>query len=260
VPEILEIEYYRLGAVPALRRTVESVGADDAWYLKRDTSAAELDAALVGERFVDARRHGKVLLLDVSSGVTAGLRFGMTGRLIVDDDAPIRELEYSSARDDPAWDRFVVHFADGGSLRMRDPRRLGGVELDPDIARLGPDAWELTAVELEAATAGSSVAIKARLLDQNRVAGLGNLLVDETLWRAGIAPGRSADDLTRSEIDTLATTVRSTIADLFARGGSHRGDLHDERAVDGRCPLDGAALRRDTIGGRTSYWCPQHQR
>ena len=79
------------------------------------------------------------MLVD-TDGPVLGLRYGMTGRILVDDTAPIAALEYSSDRDDPAWDRFGLDFAGGGSLVIRDPRRLGGVELDPDESKLGPDA------------------------------------------------------------------------------------------------------------------------
>ncbi len=83
-----------------------------------------------------------------------------------------------------------MHFADGGDFMLRDPRRLGAVELDPDESRLGPDALTLTFEQLDHALDRRQAPVKAVLMDQHRVAGLGNLLVDESLWRAGIAPTR----------------------------------------------------------------------
>src|SRR5690606_7502787 len=118
--------------------------------------------------------------------------FGMTGRLLVDGGAAIDRLEYSSDRNDPGWDRFVLTFREGGDLRLRDPRRLGGIELDPDESRLGPDALGLTPAQLRRALDGSAQPLKARLLDQARIAGIGNLLADEILWRAGLDPARPA--------------------------------------------------------------------
>ncbi len=94
--------------------------------------------------FTDARRIGKVLLLDVDEGPTVGIRFGMTGNLAVDGTTGVDELRNAPHRHDPAWDRWAVIFADGGSLVVPDPRRLGGVFLDPDVSRLGPDAATLT--------------------------------------------------------------------------------------------------------------------
>jgi formamidopyrimidine-DNA glycosylase len=142
---------------------------------------------------------------------------------------------------------------------MRDPRRLGGVELDPDESALGPDAWMVSAAQLASALAGSEAALKARLLDQARLAGVGNLIADETLWRVGLAPDRPARSLTDDDIERLADGLRTTIADLDRRGGSHTGDLQASRG-GGPCPRDGVELRRDTIGGRTTWWCPVHQR
>ncbi len=106
----------------------------------------------------------------------------------------------------------------------------------------------------------STVALKARLLDQARVAGLGNLLVDDVLWRAGFDPAREAGGLDESEIDELAQSIAVTLEELGRRGGSHTGELQPERHADGHCPRDGAALQRRTVGGRTTYSCPEHQR
>jgi formamidopyrimidine-DNA glycosylase len=189
----------------------------------------------------------------------------MTGRLIVDGAASIQRLEYSSARDEPAWERFSLHLAGGaagsspGDLRIRDPRRLGGVELDPDEARLGPDAWTLTPDQLAVALARSRAPIKARLLDQHRIAGIGNLLADEILWRAGIDPARPAGGLDQAELEALHQAIRSTLDDLMARGGSHTGDMRTGVLADGLCPRDGTPLVRRRIGGRTSWSCPTHQ-
>lgn len=259
MPELIEIEYYRRSAMAALGREISSVEAPDDWYLKGDTEPESLEAALIGRRWEAARRKGKLLLLDDDDGGVLGLRFGMTGRLLVDGTAVIESLEYSSDRNDPAWDRCIVHFADGGDLRMRDPRRLGGVELAPNENALGPDAATVGLADLRDALA-SPVALKARLLDQKRVAGLGNLLVDETLWRASLDPTRPANTLSKNELRRLHRHVHRVIAQLTERGGSHRGDLHDERRRGGRCPDDGAELDRRTIGGRTTYSCPEHQR
>jgi formamidopyrimidine-DNA glycosylase len=221
-------------------------------------------AALISRSFAGARRVGKLLLLDTTGagsaeGAVLGLRFGMTGRLIVDGRAGVDGLIYSSQRDEPAWDRFSVGFADGGHLRLQDPRRLGGVELDPDEHRLGPDALALTPTQLRRALAGSDVALKARLMDQRRVAGVGNLLADEILWRAGLAPQRPARSLSAAEVRRLHRHVKGTVADLIARGGSHTGDLMGQRRPGGRCPKDGMALALGRVGGRTTWWCPRHQ-
>jgi formamidopyrimidine-DNA glycosylase len=261
VPELPEVEAYRrLAEGAALGRTITAVDAPDPWFLKGGLTAAEVDAALVGSRLVDARRRGKLLLLDTDRGHTLGLRFGMTGRLVVDGVAGVDRLLYTSSRDEPAWDRFALSLARGGRLRVNDPRRLGGVVLDPEEGALGPDALGATPAQLRAALAGSAAPLKARLLDQARLAGVGNLMADEVLWRAALSPLRAAGSLTPAEQRRLHRELRRTVDVLIERGGSHLGDVTAHRRPGGTCPRDGTVLRRDTVGGRTTWWCPAHQR
>lgn len=273
MPELIEVETYRRQAEAVVGRTIADVPVLDPIGL-RGADPEEIRRDLVGCRIEAADRIGKLLLLPTTcsssssdlaaateqAGPTIGLRFGMTGRLLVDGDASIQELRYGGSGDDPAWDRHVVTFTDGTELRVRDPRRLGGLELDPDTDRLGPEASTVTADELAAALDRSRAPVKARLLDQSRLAGLGNLLVDEILWRAGIDPARRCGDLAAGEIAPLAETIRTTVADLTTRGGSHTGDLQVARVPGAGCPRDGTPLERATVGGRTTYRCPQHQR
>jgi formamidopyrimidine-DNA glycosylase len=265
VPELPEVEAYRrLAEAKALDRPIGDVVAPDPWYLKRGLSPRGVATALRGRRFTGADRKGKLLLLATDrDGPTLGLRFGMTGRLLVDGEAGVDRLLYSP--DGPTggpqrWERFVVQFDDGGHLRVRDPRRLGGVELDPPVARLGPDALALSPAELRAALGRATVPLKARLLDQSRLAGVGNLIADETLWRAGLSPLRPAGSLAPAELRRLHRQLQATLADFLARGGSHTGKLMPERRPGGLCPKDGAPLRRATVGTRTTWWCPVHQR
>ena len=261
MPELPEVERYRvLAEAAALDRTITAVQAPDAWYLKRATSADSVSAALVGQRFVTARRRGKLMMLDTGDGTVLGLRFGMSGRLLVDDQAGVDELIYSGRFADPRFERFAVVFDGGGTLSMNDPRRLGGVEVDPDLSRLGPDALGLGLADLRQALAGGRVALKARLLDQSHIAGVGNLIADEILWRAGLSPLRPAGDMKPPVVKRLHGHLTHGLAELIERGGSHTGDLMPHRRPGGVCPRDGAALKRDTVGGRTTWWCPKHQR
>ena len=260
MPELIEVEAYRRLAEEALERKISEVIAPDAWWLKGGLSAGVLSDALVGRHFLAARRTGKRIMLDTSDhGPVLGLRFGMTGRLLVDGAAGVDHLEYSSNREVEAWDRLVVRFADGGDLRLRDPRRLGGAELDPETHKLGPDAVGLTPAGLRKVLGQSRVALKARLMDQSKIAGLGNLIVDESLFQAGLDPARPAGGLDDAELKSLHNAIRTTLRTLTRRGGSHTGALQPARHREGVCPLDGAPLLRRTIGGRTTYSCPVHQ-
>ncbi|MGH9077553.1 MAG: Fpg/Nei family DNA glycosylase [Acidimicrobiales bacterium] len=265
MPELVEVDCYRrLAEVQALGRPVAAVRAPDPWYLKGGLSAPGVEAALAGMQFAAARRRGKLLLLDTETrtgtgaGPVLGLRFGMSGRLVVDGTAGAGALLHSPPGQ-PRFDRFAVSFADGGSLRVNDPRRLGGVELDPDEAALGPDALAVTPAGLARALAGSAAPLKARLLDQSRLAGVGNLIADEILWRASLSPLRPAGGLAPAELRRLGRHLRAGLAQMIERGGSHTGDLMAERRPGGACPADGAGLVRSVVGGRTTWWCPRHQ-
>ncbi len=259
MPELPEVEFYRRLAAEALGRVIFDVHSPDPWYLKGGIDGAALRGALVGRTFTDARRIGKLLLLDVEAGPTVGIRFGMTGNLVLDDRKGVDQLRNAPRRHNPAWDRWAVAFRDGGSLVVSDPRRLGGVLLDPDVSRLGPDAATLTTGQLTRALQGSSAPLKARLLDQSRVSGVGNLIADEVLWRAGLSPQRPAGSLTDADVRRLRGQIRRTVARLVGRGGSHLTTFMEHRRPGGRCPRDGATLVRATVGGRTTWWCPTHQ-
>ena len=176
MPELVEVERYRVLAEGTLGRTIASVDSPDHWFLKGAATGPLLSGVLTGSRFTGARRIGKLLLLDVDDGPVIGVRFGMTGTLLVDGGDAVGQLLYSSTRRDPAWDRWAVTFGDGGRMVVHDPRRLGGVTLDPDLSGLGPDAAAVGPAELAAVLAGSAAPLKARLLDQSRIAGVGNLI------------------------------------------------------------------------------------
>lgn len=259
MPEGVEIEMYRLHAEAAVGERVASVHAPDDWFLKGGVSAPEVRAAATGAEVMAARRKGKLLVLDLSSDHRLGLRFGMTGRLIVGDESAIEYLEYSSQRNDPSWDRFWLVFESGVELRIRDPRRLGGVELDPDEDKLGADVFAITVGQLKDRVLVGEVALKARLLDQGRIAGVGNLIADETLWRAGLDPARAAASLDDTETKRLQRNLRKVVAEFLEAGGSHTGRLQASRVRGGHCPKDGTELLRREVGGRTTYSCPEHQ-
>jgi formamidopyrimidine-DNA glycosylase len=261
---MIEVEAYRaLAERSALDRPIAAVEAPDAWYLKGGLTAETL-SVLIGSHFSSAHRRGKLLTLETSGpggdpGPVLGLRFGMSGRLLVDGTPGVAELRYASNEPLERYDRFGVAFADGGHLRVRDPRRLGGVQLDPGEAALGHDAAAITPSQLGRALAGSRAPLKARLMDQARVAGVGNLIADEVLWRAALAPDRPAGSLTTADIRRLHRHLRAALVEMTARGGSHTGDLMEQRRPGGVCPRDGEPLRRGTVGGRTTWWCPGHQ-
>jgi formamidopyrimidine-DNA glycosylase len=211
VPELLEVEVYRRLAERADGRLVAGVDARTRGS-SRAASAGRRSGTPWWASACAVPGAGASSSWSTPTVPVLGLRFGMTGRLVLDGTAAIDALLHTSGRDEPSWIRFGLRFADGGALWISDPRRLGGVELDPDEDRLGPDALDLTPAQLRAALEGSRAPLKARLLDQGRVAGLGNLLVDEACWRAGLDPARPAASLSDAELRRLHRHLRLTLA------------------------------------------------
>ena len=247
MPELPEAERARLALEEhALGRTIVAVDDADA-YVCRPHAPGEIAAALVGRRLTAAHRRGKTIWAE-SGGPVLGLHLGMAGRIAV-DEAPAPN----------GWDRFALELEGGRRVALRDKRRLGRAVLDPDLSRLGPDAAEATRAEFRERVGGGGAPVKARLMDQSVIAGVGNLLADETLWRAGLHPQRAAGELDEAEIDGLRRALRAATRDAIRKGGVHTGELIRERRGDGRCPRCGAALERSKVGGRTTFWCPREQ-
>lgn len=260
MPELIEVEQYREALDTLCGEVVEAVTFPDVAFVRPPETPPEVFGALVGETLVSTSRHGKLLVANIGAAehFVLGMRFGMTGRLLIDGVSPIESLEYASTRNDPSWDRVIMTIG-GRAVSIRDQRRLGSVELDPDTRLLGVEASTIETEALAAACARRTKAIKAVLLDQRLIAGLGNLLVDETLWQVGLDPRRPAGALSSAETDALAHEIVATVARLSERGGSHMGDSFDVREDGARCPRCGGAMTNDTVGGRSSWWCASHQ-
>jgi formamidopyrimidine-DNA glycosylase len=260
VPEILEVESYRQLADRVVGATIVR-GWADAYTAKKLTNVAAWARAVKNLTLTGTSRRGKLLLLD-TNGVRLGVRFGMTGVLLIDDDAGIDGLFYGPHSFKPEWVRGGLEFSDGRKLIMHDPRRLARFEIDPDLSSLGPDALSLTRGqfnEMTTITRGDGPAIKARLLDQAAVAGVGNLLADEILFRASIDPRTPTGLLSTEQRAALYKNFTQTMRTLQRRGGSHMGDHMEGRYPGSYCPRDGASMLSATIGGRTTYWCSLHQ-
>jgi len=152
-----------------------------------------------------------------------------------------------------------MRFDDGGELRLFDKRRLGRVRLEPNIAALGPDAEHITRQEFRDRVGRGTAPIKARLLDQAVLAGIGNLLADEVLWQARISPRRPANNMSTVDLDELRRVLRRSIRSAISKGGVHTGEVVSFRKADGACPRCGAPMERGKVGGRTTWWCSAEQ-
>ena len=254
MPELLEVESFAALVRETLGARVVEVTAD------QKLCGAAPRCAVLGQVVVGVRRVGKWLCIDFED-LTVGFHAAMTGALHLDGRSALEHLAYSPTGFAPRFVRLSARLDDGRVLTITDPRRFARLVIEPDLSSLGPDALTLTGSELTAALASAPrAALKAVLLDQRCIAGLGNLLVDDACFRAALDPARPAGSLDRTERQRLGRAIRSTLAILGRRGGSHTGDLQPERHRAGRCPRCGAALRRSTIGGRTTYACPVEQR
>ena len=258
MPELPEVERARaLIARSALHRPIASVDDSDT-YVCRPHAPGEIADALVGRELVSAERRGKSMWLETSEeGPALGIHLGMAGRIVVDGD---EAGDPRPRQDRDRWDRFTIAFADGGRMTLRDSRRLGRVRLEPPIERLGPDAAEVTRAAFRARVSRSRMPIKSRIMDQSVIAGVGNLLADEALWKAAIDPHRPANALAEAELDRLRNAIRAANRSAIAKGGVHTGRVIPARRRDGVCPRCGTPMARGTIGGRTTYWCPAEQR
>ena len=271
MPELPEVETARrLIADLALGRRIAGVGHADT-FVCRPHSPGELRAALTGRMLTSAHRRGKALWCEASGvdgsaelGPILGIHLGMAGRIVVTaqdgwvaegGDPPGRDAQPRSAE----WDRFTLEFGDGGRLALFDKRRLARIQLNPDISRLGPDAAEVTQAEFRALVTKGTIAVKARLLDQSKIAGIGNLLADEILWQAKIPPATPVDHLQRKDADRLYRAMRSVLEAAAAKGGAHTGDVIAARRPGGSCPRCGAEMVHGTVGGRSTWWCSRDQ-
>jgi formamidopyrimidine-DNA glycosylase len=258
MPELPDVEHFRRTfARGAAGHRVSEVVVTDPGIL-RDVTAAELDQALRGHRFAEPDRRGKWMIAG-TDGPALVLHFGMTGDILWAADATDRHPH----------DRVIV-ILDHGEVRYRNMRKFGGVwlaanrnEVDALLARLGPDALDVGRAGFLRLLETRRGRIKAVLLDQSFIAGVGNLLADEALWRARIHPARTVESLPVEERVTLFRELRSVIrrqtVDRYPEG--FRSRWNDARGRDGaRCPRCRSELARTIVGGRTTYLCPSCQR
>ncbi len=273
MPELPEVESVRRSLIPHL------LGATIARAISLRTDIIDGDpspgALLQGATITSLERHGKQLALIAHDGRVLVVQLGMTGQLLAlasDALAPHTHALWQTSR---AGSPFSP-----GWLQFRDPRRFGGLTTLPTVASLrarwhalGPDGLAITARDLAARTGASARAIKAALLDQAVVAGVGNIYADESLFRSGICPKTRCRRLKLPHFEALAAAVRSMLAASVEAGGSTLRDYVDgngtpgsfvaSHAVYGRaglaCSVCGTPLKLTLVCQRTTVWCPTCQ-
>jgi formamidopyrimidine-DNA glycosylase len=287
MPELPEVETVKRGLRKlVLNRKVASVGYDN--QKSFPNSKGEVNQFLIGAAVVDVRRRAKVLMVDLSSGYTLVIHLKMTGQLVFVDrrsrfgaghpnDSLVNNLPDKSTR-------VTITFDDGSNLYFNDQRKFGWVRMMPTIEvpnidfmkRVGPEPLEEN-FSVEQFTAcfnrRSSRTIKAAILDQSIIAGVGNIYADESLWGACIHPARLVHTITDEEFNKLYTEVRLVMNLSIEKGGSTNRNYVDAEGKKGsymdfarvfrreglECPRCGTEIVKIRVAGRGTHICPKCQ-
>lgn len=270
MPELPEVEY----AARQLRAWMHGRRVVRAWAepgrVMRGQTAARFAEALTGRTLRAVERRGKYLLLTFDRGVGLLGHLGMTGKFVL-----------RGRGEQVPWGRACFELA-GRAVHYRDPRKFGRLTLvdaaalaaRPEIASLGPDAWEQppTAQSLAESLARTKRPVKLALMDQRVLAGLGNIHVAESLFRAGIDPRRRSDRIHPAELERLAVAIRESLAFALAKLTPVQGDVlyledpgtpnpfHVYGKSGEACHRCGTKVRAIVQGGRTTHFCPRCQR
>jgi len=274
MPELPEVETVRrLLEANILGRTIRATRLSGL-PLRGERVPRALPRQIAGRRFTAARRHGKYLLLDLNGGWTLLSHLGMSGRWLFHPDPPLKRMAHVHAR---------IHFDDGTQLWFQDPRRFGMLRLtrtdalaqDPSLVILGPDPVfdPPSGTSLHALAEGARVSLKSFLLDQRRLAGIGNIYASEILHRAGLHPRILAGSVHVEAWDRVARATNAVLREAIARNGttfSSYRTLWDEAGGYGErlrvydragqaCPVCGEPVRRIVQQARSTFFCPRCQ-
>jgi len=273
MPELPEVETVRRTLTPAIGARITSVwDSGMGLHMARKPPRAAL-RKLVGTRITAVRRIGKYLLVDTDGDLSLLVHLGMTGR-----------LRLHKVGDPRANHTHVVFGLGDRELRFSDPRRFGQIDVvtrsaeraHPALAVLGPDALTegVDPVALHARARGKKAMLKAFVLDQSVVAGVGNIYASEALWRAQLRPTTRAHKLTVESARRLALAITEVFDHALSHGGTSLRDFVDADGAEGEnadylsvydragepCPRCQTAIRRSVLQGRATYYCPTCQR
>lgn len=283
MPELPEVETVMRGLMPSMEGAViakAQINRPDLRWPFPD----RMSERLTGQRVERLRRRSKYILADLASGETLLIHLGMSGRMLVSGD-PLGQFVHDHPQAEK-HDHVVLDMDNGARITFNDPRRFGAMDLlntataedSKLLSVLGPEPLgnQFSEDYLTAAFKGKNTPVKSALLDQGIIAGLGNIYVCETLYRAGISPKRKAGQIAGRKVASLVPIVRDVLSDAIEAGGSslkdfrsaggelgyfqHRFDVYDrEGAPCKRDDCDGT-VARIVQSGRSSFYCPQCQR
>jgi formamidopyrimidine-DNA glycosylase len=292
MPELPEVETVRRGLAPAMEGAgftkVEVRDRRLRWPLAKD-----FEKRLTGKTVEGLGRRAKYLLADLSSGDVLIMHLGMSGSFRVGAEGRIAKYHHETSKS-TKHDHVVFHMSNGATVTFNDPRRFGSMKLvaraklehEPQLASLGPEPLgnEFDAAMLAMACAGKKTSLKAALLDQCVVAGLGNIYVCEALYRAHLSPKRQASTIAErngkpnARALALVDAIKSVLNDAIKAGGS---SLRDHRRADGSlgdfqhnfqvydregapCPTckgkNKTTIKRIVQSGRSTFYCPSCQK
>ena len=293
MPELPEVETVRRGLQPAMEGfrivKMEVRRKDLRFPFQRD-----FVARLAGQTVTGLGRRAKYLLADLASGDVLLMHLGMSGsfRVVKEDDASVPGQFHHARAKDGAHDHVVFHMSSGAAIVFNDPRRFGYMKViarkalneEPLLSGLGPEPLgnEFDAAMLARSCANKKTSLKAALLDQRVVAGLGNIYVCEALFRAHLSPRRLAATLATKQAEPtdharrLVTAIHAVLNQAIKAGGS---SLRDHRQTSGelgyfqhsfqvydregeKCQTAGCSgiVKRFTQNGRSTFWCPKCQK
>ncbi len=293
MPELPEVETVRRGLEPAMARQivirVEQRRAD-----LRFPFPTRFRARLEGQTITALSRRAKYLLLDLSSGEVLVMHLGMSGRFTVEiggEKAGTASFHYETSADAP-HDHVVFHLSNGARVTYNDPRRFGYMDLIPRSDLATSKHFRLMGIEplgnvlngdvIRTLYQDKKTPLKAALLDQRLIAGLGNIYVCEALHRSGLSPTRLAGTLTtdrgsmKGKADLLATTIREVLGEAIEAGGSslrdyaqtdgslgyfqHRFRVYDREGEKCPTPLCPGTIERIVQSGRSTFYCKSCQK
>ncbi len=272
MPELPEVETVVRGLrEPLVGHTILGVTCNQPKTI-RHADLASMAARIQGQKVIGITRRAKYILCQLSSGDLFIIHLGMTGRLYVVPD----ESQWNADR----WAHLVVQLDGGQQLRFSDPRRFGFAavvsQFEEIAPKIGPEPLsnDFTRAGFAEKLKHHHKAIKALLLDQSFIAGVGNIYADESLFRSKIRPLRPANSLKKAESDRLYAAIRAVLEEGIARQGASvnwyrkvdgsEGEAQDNFFVYGRdgepCLVCGTPIQKIVVGGRGTHFCPKCQK
>ena len=263
MPELPEVETVARSIAPLVGRRIVSAEFRSVRIL-RGGNPDRMAAGLAGRRIAGVKRYGKFLVMPLEGGGYLLIHLGMTGRLLLGGPA--------------GKHTHVILTLDKGVLLFDDSRQFGSFQLSEDfparVARLGPEPLDISAADFTAALKRHKTSIKALLLNQTFLRGVGNIYADEALFRAGIHPLTAANRLRAERAKKLHEALQAVLREAIEAGGSSISDYVDAEGRRGffqfshrvyqrtgeACVICGTAIQRVIVTQRSSHFCPKCQR